>query len=153
MTGWHLAQLNVAQLKAPIEHPDSAGFADNLDPVNAEAEAAPGFVWRLQDENGNATSFARDGNPLRILNLSVWESVDAFKSFTYGGDHVGFMRRRLEWFEPRDSPHLVMWWIPAGHEPTVEEAEARLARLQSDGPSREAFTFMLTFPPPDQPSS
>ncbi len=150
-TGWHLAQLNVGQLRAPIEHPDSAGFADNLDLVNARAEAAPGYVWRLQDEGGNATAFSRDGDPLRILNLSVWESVDALKAFTYNGDHVEFMRRRGEWFEPRDAPHLVMWWIPAGHEPTIEEAEERLALLQADGPSRDAFTFMLKFPPPTRP--
>jgi len=149
MSAWHLAQLNVGQLRAPIDHPDSAGFADNLDPVNAEAEAAAGFVWRLQDESGNATGFARDGDPLRILNLSVWESVDEFKAFTYNGDHVKFMRRRREWFDARDGAHLVLWWIPAGHEPTIEEAEQRLAMLRDSGPSREAFTFMLTFPPPD----
>lgn len=150
MTIWHLAQLNVGRLRAPIEHPDSAGFADNLDPVNAEAEAAAGFVWRLQDESGNATGFARDGDPLRILNLSVWDSIESLKSFTYGGDHVGFMRRRLEWFEPRDAPHLAMWWIPAGHEPSIAEAEERLALLQREGPTENAFTFVRTFPPPDR---
>ncbi|MEZ5247115.1 MAG: DUF3291 domain-containing protein [Acidimicrobiales bacterium] len=150
MTGWHLAQLNVGVLRAPIEHPDSAGFADNLDPVNALAEAAPGFVWRLQDDSGNATAFARDGDPLRILNLSVWESVRSLKDFTYATGHVDYMRRRLEWFEPRDGAHLVLWWIPAGHEPTIEEAEARLAALVANGPSRDAFTFLLTFPPPDE---
>lgn len=151
MTGWQLAQLNVGRLRAPIEHPDSAGFADNLDPVNEQAEAAPGFVWRLQDESGNATGFTRDGDPLRILNISVWDSVESLKAFSYQGDHVGFMRRRLEWFEPRDGPHLVMWWIPAGDEPSIDEAEEHLALLQANGPSRDAFTFMLTFPAPDEP--
>ena len=148
VTVWHLAQLNVGKLRAPIDHPDSAGFADNLDPVNAQAEAAPGFVWRLQDESGNATSFARDGDPLRILNLSVWESVETLKAFTYRGDYVDFMRRRLEWFGPRDAPHLVLWWIPADHEPTIEEAEDRLAFLVVNGASQEAFTFSTAFPPP-----
>jgi hypothetical protein len=147
---WHLAQFNVGVLRAPIEHPDSAGFADNLDPVNSLAEAAPGFVWRLQDDRGNATAFARDGDPLRILNLSVWESVRSLKDFTYATGHVDYMRRRLEWFAPRDGAHLVLWWIPAGHEPSIEEAESRLTRLVADGPSRNAFTFMSTFPPPDE---
>jgi len=150
MTEWHLAELNIGQLRAPIEHPDSAGFADNLDPVNAEAEAATGYEWRLQDESGNATGFTREGDPLRILNLSVWHSIESLKAFTYKGDHVEFMRRRLEWFEPRDGAHLVLWWVPAGHEPTIDEAEERLALLRANGPSRQAFTFMMTFPPPDQ---
>lgn len=153
MTRWHLAQLNVGRLRAPIEHPDSAGFADNLDPVNELAETAPGFVWRLKDDRGNATGFTRDGDPLRILNLSVWESVQSLKDYTYASGHVDFMRRRLEWFTPRDGAHLVLWWIPTDHEPTIEEAEARLARLAADGPSHHAFTFMLTFPPPDEAPS
>ncbi len=150
MTAWHLAQLNVGQLRAPIDHADSAGFADNLDPINELAEETPGFVWRLQDDHGNATSFARDGDPLRILNLSVWESVESLRAYTYRSGHVDFLRRRLEWFEPREGGHLVLWWIPAGHEPTIAEAEERLARLTADGPSRDAFTFMLMFPPPDE---
>ena len=148
MSDWHLAQLNVARLRKPIEHPASADFADNLDPVNAAAEASPGFMWRLQDETGNATNFKRGGDPLRILNLSVWESIETLQAFTYDDHHVQFMRRRREWFEPRDGAHLVMWWVPAGHEPTVEEAEERLARLRADGPTHDAFTFMMTFPPP-----
>ena len=149
MTEWHLAELNVGQLKAPIEHPDSTGFADNLDPINAQAEAYPGFIWRLQDDNGNATSFTGD-DPLRILNLSVWESIESLKEFTYNGDHVEFMRRRLEWFEGRDRPHMALWWVPAGHQPTIDEEEERLAQVQSQGPSREAFNFMMTFPPPGE---
>ena len=149
MTDWHLAELNVATLRKPMEHPDTADFADNLDPVNEQAEAAPGFVWRLQDESGNATGFKRDGDPLRILNLSVWDSIDSLRAFMFGGDHVSFMRRRREWFEKPTEPHFVMWWVPAGHEPTIEEAEERLARLQAEGPSRHAFTFTPTFDPPD----
>lgn len=153
MSAWHLAQFNVGRLRAPLEHPDSAGFADNLDPVNALAEATPGYVWRLQDDSGNATGFARDGDPLRLLNLSVWESVESLRDYTYRGGHVEIMRRRLEWFEHRDGPHLVLWWVPAGHEPTIDEAEERLARLRADGPTRDAFTFLATFPPPDEAPS
>ncbi|MEQ8842833.1 MAG: DUF3291 domain-containing protein [Acidimicrobiales bacterium] len=151
MTTWQLAQLNVGRLRAPVDHPDTAGFADNLDPVNAAAEAAPGFVWRLKDDSGNATGFVRDGDPLRILNLSVWDSIESLKAFTYGDGHVEFMRRRLEWFEPRDRAHLVLWWVPAGHEPSIDEAESRLARLEADGPSPSAFTFARPFPPDADP--
>lgn len=145
---WHLAQVNVGTLRQPIDHPDTAEFTDNLDPVNAVADAAPGFVWRLQDEAGNATSFARDGDPLRILNLSVWESVEALRAFTRDERHLAFLRRRREWFRPPDGPHLVLWWVPAGHRPSIEEAEARLARLTAEGPSPEAFTFARPQPPP-----
>ena len=139
-------------LRAPIEHPDSAGFADNLDPINALAETSPGFVWRLQDEaTGNATGFARDGDPLRILNLSVWESVDALRAYVYRTEHKDFLRRRLEWFRGRgEEPHLVMWWVPSGHRPSIEEAEERLARLIADGPGPDAFTFGDLHPPPDR---
>lgn len=148
MNAWHLAELNVAALRRPMEHEDTAEFAVNLDPINAIAEASAGFVWRLQDETGNATSFKRDGDPLRLLNLSVWESIEALRAFMYDTAHIDFMRKRRAWFEPPTDPHFVMWWIPAGHEPTIDEAEARLARLQTEGPSREAFTFMPTFDPP-----
>ncbi|GJM39152.1 MAG: hypothetical protein DHS20C19_25190 [Acidimicrobiales bacterium] len=150
MTEWHLAQLNVATLRQPIEHPDTAEFADNLDPVNAVAEASPGYVWRLQDESGNATGFMRDGDPLRIPNLTVWESIEALRDYMYGEAHVPFMRKRRDWFEAHTEPHFVMWWIPAGHIPTLEEAEERLAKLQAEGPTRDAFTFKPTFDPPDE---
>ncbi|MEM7140717.1 MAG: DUF3291 domain-containing protein [Actinomycetota bacterium] len=149
MSKWHLAELNIATLRQPIEHPDSAEFADNLDPINAIAEGSPGFVWRFEDgETGNATGYKRDGDPLRILNLSVWESVEHLRHFTYDERHVAFMRRRREWFQKHGEAYFVMWWIPEGHEPTIEEAEERLAMIQADGPSRDAFNFMLTFDPP-----
>lgn len=148
MTDWHLAQLNVAALRAPIDHPDSAGFADGLDPINALAESFPGFVWRMEDDSGNATGIEYPGNTDQISNMSVWESVEALRAFTYDERHIDFMRRRIQWFEKRTGPHFVMWWIPAGHEPTLEEADARLRHLVEHGPSAEAFTFMLSFPPP-----
>lgn len=148
MSGWHLAQLNVATLRRPMDHPDTAEFADGLDPINAIAEASPGFVWRLQDETGNATGFARGGDPLRILNLSVWESVDDLRSFMFDTDHIGFMRRRRDWFEKPTEAHVVLWWVPVGHQPTIAEAEERLLRLQTDGPSRHGFTFSSVVAPP-----
>jgi hypothetical protein len=145
---WHLAQVNVGTLRHPTDHPDTAEFMDNLDPVNAVADVAPGFVWRLQDDTGNATGFARDGDPLRILNLSVWESVEALRAFTNDPRHLAFLRRRREWFRPHDGPHLVLWWVPAGHRPSIEEAEERLSRLAAEGPSADGFTFARPHPPP-----
>ena len=147
---YHLAQLNVATAKGPMDSEVMAEFAAALDEVNALAEASDGFVWRLQDESGNATGIETAGDdPLRIINLSVWESVEALKAFTYSLEHADFLRRRLDWFEERDGPHFAMWWVPAGHEPTVDEAEDRLARLRHDGPSAAAFTFAHRFPPPE----
>jgi hypothetical protein len=148
MTEWHLAQLNVGTLREPIDHPASAGFANGLDPINALADSFPGFVWRMEDESGNATGIEYPGEPDRISNMSVWDSVDSLRAFTYDKAHVEFMRSRLDWFEKRTGPHFVMWWVPAGHRPTLEEADARLCHLIENGPSAEAFTFMLTFPPP-----
>jgi hypothetical protein len=150
-TAWHLAQFNVGWLKAPIDHPDTAGFTDALDEINALAEAAPGFVWRLQDESGNATAIESPGDPDRIVNLSVWESVETLRNYAYRSEHVDFLRRRLEWFHPREVAHLVMWWVPAGHIPTLAEADERLAHVAEHGPGSRAFTFTAEFPPPDRP--
>ena len=145
MTDFHLAQLNIGRLRHPIEAPESAGFADALDEINALAEAAPGYVWRLCDESGNATAFDFRDDPLWALNLTVWESVEALREYTYRTDHAGYLRRRREWFEPHDRPHLVMWWIPAGTTPTIAEAVERLERLEAEGPTPEAFTFARRF--------
>ena len=147
-TRHHLAQLNIGRLRHRIEAPESAPFNDALDEINALAERSPGFVWRLQDDAGNATSFQYRDDPLWILNLSVWESIDTLKDFTYQTEHIDFLRRRGEWFESHDRPHLVLWWTPAGQHPTIEEATARLDRLEADGPSPDAFTFREQFDPP-----
>jgi Domain of unknown function (DUF3291) len=148
MSDWHLAQLNIARLRVPIDHPDTAEFVAGLDPINARADSFPGFVWRMEDESGNATGIETPGDPGRINNMSVWESVEALRAFTYDAAHVDYMRRRLDWFEKRTGPHFVMWWIPAGHIPTLEEADQRLHLLTENGPSAEAFTNLLTFAPP-----
>ena len=148
MIAWQVAQLNVGHLHHPVDHPATADFTNNLDTINAVAEAAPGFVGRLQGENGNATGYGRDGDPLRILNLSVWESIEALRDFTYDERHRHFLRRRGEWFRPPDGPHLVLWWVPAGHRPTIEEAEDRLARLSFEGPGPTVFTFARPQAPP-----
>jgi hypothetical protein len=150
MSDFHLAELNVAQPVAPIGSPELAPFEALLDEVNALAEAQPGFVWRLQDEEGNATSFTLLGDPDLIVNLPVWESVEALRAFAYAQPgHKRPMRRRREWFVPLAEAHLVLWWVPAGHRPGLEEAEERLLRLRAEGPGPEAFTFRAAFPAPE----
>lgn len=148
MPAYQLAQLNIATLKAPLDSPILADFVANLDPINALAEASPGFVWRLQTPAGDATALRPLGEDV-IVNMSVWEDVAALNAFTYRGDHVQIMRRRREWFHHMEL-FMVLWWVPAGHEPTEQEAIERLEHLRAHGPTPEAFTFRRAFPPPDQ---
>ena len=144
---WHLAQLNVGRLLAPIETPAIEGFRAQLDPINALADADPGLVWRLQTVAGNATDIRPTEDDLFIVNLSVWRSIEALRAFTYRSGHVGVLRQRRSWFEQLAEAHLVLWWLPAGHIPTVDEALTRLDRLRRDGPSPAAFTFRAPFAP------
>jgi GNAT superfamily N-acetyltransferase len=133
----HLAQFNVGTLRAPIDHPDTQPFAESLQMVNAAGDVAPGFVWRLQDDGGNATAIAAYEDPNTIVNLTVWESVDQLRDFAYEGVHRDYLRRRAEWFRPGASG-AVMWWIPEGTVPTVAEAKRRLRFLRLFGPSAHA---------------
>lgn len=137
---YHLAQFNVARFRYPSDHPGLEGFTSRLDSVNALAESSPGFVWRFQDETGNAMAVQAFDDPRVLLNLSVWETWEHLKAYVYSGGHLEVMRRRAEWIEPHAEPHLVMWWVAAGHIPTIEEAKARLDRLRTEGPTRDAFT-------------
>ena len=147
MTALHLAQVNIARMRFPLDDPAMREFVALLDEVNALADGSPGFVWRLQTEAGNAT-YLRPYDDDRILfNMSVWRSVESLRAFTYGGGHADVFRRRREWFEKMDSPALAMWWIPAGHVPSIDEAKKRLAHLSEHGPSAFAFTFRNLFPP------
>jgi hypothetical protein len=141
----HLAQLNVALGKTAIEAPEMAEFMANLDRINALGDAAPGFVWRLQDEGGNATSIRPYDDERMIINLSVWESIEALWSFVYESGHLEVMRRRREWFQRLPNAYVVLWWVPEGRIPTVEEAMARLDQLEAHGPTAEAFTFNHRF--------
>ena len=143
----HLAQLNIGRMIAPTTAPEVAGFMAALDPINTLAEAAPGFVWRLQTDAGNATDIHAFDDPLLLLNMSVWESLEALRAFTYTSAHTDVLRRRREWFDKLAEAHLVLWWIPAGHIPTISEAVDRLERLRRDGPSPVAFTFRAPFAP------
>jgi GNAT superfamily N-acetyltransferase len=140
----HLAQLNIGTMHQPIDHPDMAEFFDALDPVNAAGEAAPGFVWRYQTDDGNATGRQAFDDPHTLLNLTVWESVQQLRDFAYRGVHRDFFRRRAEWFAPQSE--TVMWWVPAGTLPTVEDAVARLEFLRRHGPSPYAFQMGQQFP-------
>ena len=144
---WHLAQLNVGRMLAPVTAPEIADFMAALDPINALADAAPGFVWRLQTGEGNATSIHAFDDELMLLNMSVWESIESLRAFTYTTAHTEVLRRRREWFERLDVSHLVLWWVPAGHIPSIEEALDRLGRIRRDGPTPMAFTFRVPFEP------
>lgn len=144
---WHLAQLNVGRLRAPVESPEIEGFRAQLDPINALADADPGLVWRLQTEAGNATDIRPTEDGLFLVNLSVWRSIEALRAFTYTTAHVAVLRQRRSWFEQLAAAHLVLWWVPVGHIPTVEEALDRLERLRRDGPTPAAFTFRTPFAP------
>ncbi|OGT83275.1 MAG: hypothetical protein A3H91_16085 [Gammaproteobacteria bacterium RIFCSPLOWO2_02_FULL_61_13] len=147
MSGFELAQLNIAVMKAPLESPLMSDFVANLDRINALAESSDGFVWRLQTDEGNATALRPLGENT-LVNLSVWRDVDALQNYAYKSAHADIMRRRKEWFERMAKAYLVLWWIPEGHRPDVAEATVRLDLLRRIGPSAEAFTFRQPFPPP-----
>ncbi|MEU5807328.1 DUF3291 domain-containing protein [Streptomyces sp. NPDC047718] len=142
-----LAQVNIARLKYPLDSPQLKGFVDALDPVNADAEAADGFVWRLQTEEGNATDVAVFGDAWLILNMSVWRDPEALKTYMYQGRHREVLARRREWFEHVTEAMTALWWVPAGQRPTVADAEERLLHLREHGPTRYAFSLRTDFPP------
>jgi hypothetical protein len=150
----HLAQINVARFIRDKDDPANADFMAALDEVNARADEAAGFIWRLVGDGNDATSIeAVAGDPRLIVNMSVWADIESLRAFSYRQrDHVAVMRRRREWFETMDTP-LALWWVSAGHEPTVAEGMARLAMLKATGPTPDAFTFGRTFPPATDPPS
>lgn len=148
MTGFHIAQMNVATALYAMDDARMQDFVDNLDRINALAEASPGFAWRLKDDSGNATNIKVGDDPRFIVNMSVWASVEALFDFVYRTAHMPVMVRRREWFRKPEGPFQVLWWIPAGTAPTVEEGMRRLARLAAEGPSAAAFSFKHRFPPP-----
>jgi hypothetical protein len=145
---YHLAQYNIARLVAPLDSDRLADFVAALDPINHLADVSPGFVWRHQTHEGNSTAIRVRGDPMIVINFSVWEDIDSLFEYTYHTDHVEVFRRRREWFDPHDTYYLVLWWVPAGHEPSVAEAEERLDYLIEHGPTAEAFTLKQRFPPP-----
>ncbi len=148
MTSFELAQLNIARMVAPLESPEMSEFVDNLGPINALAEQSPGYVWRLQTEEGDATALQPFGDDW-LVNMSVWADVKSLKNFVYQSAHIEIMRRRREWFVKIPEVYTVLWWIPKGHIPTIEEAKQRLARLRVAGPGPEAFSFRNVYPVPE----
>jgi hypothetical protein len=143
----HLAQVNIARMKGPLESAVMAGFVARLDAINALADRSPGFVWRLQTGEGNATYLRPYDDDRLLVNLSVWESIEPLRAYVYRSAHVEVLRHRHEWFSQFESASLALWWVPVGHRPSVDEAKKRLAYLTDNGPSAFAFTFKVTFPP------
>jgi len=147
MPQYHLAQVNIARMKAPLEDPSMAEFTARLDEINALAEQSPGFIWRLQTPEGNAT-YLRPYEDNRILfNMSVWDSVEALKQYVYRTAHAQLIRQRQAWFDKFEGAQLALWWVPAGHIPGIDEAKERLAFLDTNGSTAFAFTFKSVFQP------
>jgi uncharacterized protein DUF3291 len=139
--GHHLAQLNIGRVRYDLADPRMADFTDNLALVNGIAERSDGFVWRYVDESGNATNTRPYADPRIIVNFSVWVSVEALERFVWQTVHKRFYGRRPDWFEHFEGPSMVLWWVPVGHRPSVDEAAARLAHLTQHGPSDHAFDW------------
>jgi hypothetical protein len=152
-THYHLAQVNIGRVVAPMDSPEMAGFVSQLKPLNALADQTPGFVWRLQTESGDATAILPYDDPLININMSVWESVEALKDFVYKSGHIAPLRDRLKWFEKPTEAYMAMWWIPAGHIPSVEEAKERLQFRRDHGDSAVVFSFSKPYPQPEAPPS
>lgn len=157
MAAFQLAQLNIAKAIAPLDSEPLASFMAAIDGVNALADGAPGFVWRLEDgtddEHPGATGIRAYVDPWLIVNLSVWESRETLWDFVYGGGHLDVMRRRREWFTVLGESHLALWWIPAGEIPAIDDAVARLDHLRAHGPTPHAFTFKQPFDAPGAPTA
>ncbi|AFT69494.1 hypothetical protein B5T_01211 [Alloalcanivorax dieselolei B5] len=149
MSQYHIAQLNIATLLAPIDSPQLSDFIANLDRINALAEGSPGFIWRLQTEQGDATGIDYFGSD-KIVNLSLWNSVEELHNYVYRSAHVEIMRRKKEWFHKMGEAYMVLWWVPVGHTPSIEEAAKKLNILRETGPTAEAFTFKKAFSAPDE---
>ena len=149
MASYHLAQLNIAKMKYPAEAPEMADFMNNLDRINALAEKSLGFVWRLQTEEGDATDIDFFGSNI-LVNMSVWQDSESLHDYVYRTSHAQIMSRRKEWFERFEGSYTVLWWIPEGSVPTLEEANAKLELLRAVGPTAEAFTFKQPFPAPER---
>ena len=150
MTNYQIAQLNIGRVRAPLDDPRMAGFVARLDEINALADRSPGFVWRLQTSEGNATYFRPYDDDRILMNMSVWESIETLKNFVYRTVHVELLKQRQEWFENFAGSYLALWWVPAGHIPGIDEAKKRLAYLDQHGPTQFAFNFKTTFQPDEE---
>jgi hypothetical protein len=149
MPNYQLAQLNIGNLVAPLDSPQLKDFVDNLDRINALAESSPGFVWRLVGDGNDATSLRPLGDNV-LVNMSVWRDAAALREYVYRSAHAPIMKRRREWFTRMGEAHMVLWWVPAGHQPTIAEAVAKLTLLRERGPTADAFTFGASFAAPGE---
>ena len=145
---FQIAQVNVARLREPLDHPSSRAFVAGLEPINALADHSPGFVWRLQTDGGDATSLRVFDDDMIIVNMSVWESLAALRAFVFGSEHAAYLRRRAEWFERLGAAATALWWVVPGTTPTLDEATSRLESVRSLGATPSAFTLREVFDPP-----
>jgi Domain of unknown function (DUF3291) len=150
MTNYHIAQVNIARMKAPLDSPSMAGFVARLDEINALADRSAGFVWRLQTPEGNATYLRPYDDDRLLFNMSVWEGVDALRQYVYHTAHAELLRQRHEWFDKFAGAYVALWWIPPGHIPGIDEAKKRLAHLAAHGPTQFAFTFQAVCQPDEE---
>lgn len=151
MDQYHIAQINMGRIRFPLDDPRMHGFLSRLDDLNALADLSPGFVWRLQTNEGNATYFRPYPEDDRILlNMSVWETVEALRHYVYRTAHAEILRYREEWFEKFKGVYLALWWVPAGHTPGIDEARKRVAYLDANGPTQFAFTLKHVFEPDEE---
>jgi heme-degrading monooxygenase HmoA len=147
---YHIAQVNIARMLAPLTDPVMAGFVARLDAINAIADSSPGFIWRLQTPEGDATAIRPYEDDQILVNLSVWASLQALSNFVYASEHRQVMKQRRQWFQRFDGPYMALWWVPQGHIPTVEEAKERLAHLRTHDETPYAFSFKKPFSAPGQ---
>ena len=142
---FELAQVNVGRLLAPLDSPEIAEFVASLESINRLADGSPGFLWRLTTAEGDATAIRPFDDDMILVNMSVWDSLESLRAFTYASAHTAVLGQRREWFERLAAAHMVLWWVEPGHIPTVDEAIDRLERLRHDGPTPAAFTFRTPF--------
>jgi hypothetical protein len=150
MSKYHIAQVNIGRMKGQLEGPVMSGFVARLNEINALADRSPGFVWRLQTPEGDATYLRPYDDDRILVNMSVWESVDALRHYVYKSAHAELIRSRQEWFEKFVGAYAALWWVPLGHRPSVDEAKKRLAYLDKYGPTEFAFPFKTIFQPDEQ---
>lgn len=146
---YHLAQVNIARMRKPLDHPLMQEFVHFLGPINELAEQQDGFVWRLKDEEGTSATDVETPFPddMIIINMSVWQDLETLRNFVYKTAHSYFVRQGKQWFSRMERPHMVLWWVPKGHEPTPEEAAAKLELLQQEGPGPAAFDWSKRYDP------
>lgn len=141
MVGYHIAQINIALARSEMTDEIMSGFVDRLDEINSLADISPGFIWRLQSDEGDATAIRVFDDPLLLINMSVWADIESLKNYVYRSAHVGLIQDRDAWFKKMVISHQALWWVPKGRVPTVEEGKGKLDLLERQGPSALSFTF------------